>query len=76
MRILTGKVISKLGENTAKVSVERIVVHPLYKKRFKRQRNFLVHDEVGVKVGEKVRFSDTKPYSKMKKWKIIGGIKK
>ena len=76
MRILTGKVISKLGEKTAKVSVERVVVHPKYKKRFKRERSYLVHDEVGVNVGDGVRFTDSRPYSKMKKWKITERIKK
>jgi len=75
MRTLKGKVTSKIGEKTVKVSVERIVVHPMYKKRFKRSREFLVHDEVGVGVGEKVRFSDSRPYSKMKKWKIVERIK-
>ena len=71
MRTLIGKVISKLGEKTVKVSVERIVVHPLYKKRFKRSRSYLVHNELEVAVGDKVKFSDTKPISKMKKWKVI-----
>jgi small subunit ribosomal protein S17 len=76
MRIIIGKVISKLDEKTAKVSVDRVVVHPLYKKRFRRSRGYLVHDEIGVEVGDKVKFSDSKPYSKTKKWKIIERIAK
>lgn len=71
MRMLTGKIISKLGEKTAKISVERIVVHPLYKKRFKRSRNYLVHDEIGTKVGDVVQFRPSRPYSKLKKWRIV-----
>jgi len=76
MRILAGKVISKIGENTAKIAVERIVVHPKYKKRFKKSRDFLVHDEIGVKIGDRVKFADSKPYSKLKKWKITERINK
>lgn len=71
MRTLIGKVTSKIGEKTVKVSVERMVIHPLYKKRFKMSRQYLVHDEVGVNVGDKVKFSDSRPISKMKKWKVI-----
>lgn len=56
---------------TATVVVERILVHPIYKKRFKRVRKFQVHDELGVKIGDKVSFVTTRPVSKLKKWKII-----
>ena len=56
---------------TATVVVERILVHPIYKKRFKRVRKFQVHDELGVKIGDKVSFVTTRPISKLKKWKII-----
>jgi small subunit ribosomal protein S17 len=70
MKIFRGKVTAKKMENTATVVIERVVVHPLYKKRFKRDRKYQVHDEIGSKVGDRVRFVASKPYSKMKKWKI------
>jgi small subunit ribosomal protein S17 len=47
-----------------------MTIHPLYKKRLKRIRKYQVHDEMGVKVGDNVRFADSHPYSKTKKWKI------
>ena len=56
---------------TATVAVERVVIHPMYKKRFRRDTKFQVHDELGVKIGDLVRFTASKPYSKTKKWKII-----
>ena len=71
MKIFTGKVIGLKQEKTATVSVERVKVHPLYKKRFTRSTKYQVHDEVGTKVGDTVRFTACKPYSKMKKWKVI-----
>ena len=71
MKIFTGKVIGTKMPKTATVAVERIVIHPLYKKRFKRDRKYQVHDETGAAVGDIVKFVATKPYSKTKKWKIV-----
>lgn len=76
MKIFTGKVIATKTAKTAVVSVERVVVHPLYKKRFRRDRKYQVHDELGVKVNDMVRFSAGRPYSKTKKWSIIDVILK
>ena len=56
---------------TATVEVERVKIHPLYKKRFKRSTKYHVHDETGVKIGDMVKFADSRPYSKSKKWKIV-----
>ena len=72
MKIFTGKVISKKMNKTATVLVERVVVHPVYKKRFKLAKKYHVHDELGTNVGDIVSFVASKQYSKMKKWKIIG----
>ena len=71
MKIFTGRVIGKKMDKTATVAVERIVVHPVYKKRFKRIKKYHVHDEEGTKVGQKVKFIASKPYSKLKRWKIL-----
>ena len=71
MKIFTGKVVSTKMAKTAVVAVESTVIHPLYKKRFKRLKKFAVHDEVGVKVGDMVKFVETRPISKTKKWKIV-----
>lgn len=71
MKIISGKVISTKMQKTATVVVERIVVHPLYKKRYKRVKKYHVHDAFGVGVGQFVKFVASKPYSRTKKWKII-----
>lgn len=70
MKIFKGKVISTKMAKTATVAVERMVVHPIYKKRFRRVRKYHVHDEIGTKVGDTVKFVAAKPESKLKKWKI------
>jgi small subunit ribosomal protein S17 len=71
MKIFTGIVISTKMQKTAKVAIERVVAHPVYKKRVKRTRHYLVHDEMGAKDGQQVRFVASKPFSKMKRWKIV-----
>ena len=76
MIILSGKVISNKMEKTATVVVERVVVHPLYKKRFRRSKKYHVHDTFGVKVGQTVKFVASKPFSRSKRWKIIEVVDK
>ncbi len=71
MKILIGKVVSMKMDKTATVAVERVVVHPLYKKRYKRIKKYHVHDELGAKVNDVVKFVASKPYSKSKKWKLV-----
>ena len=70
MKIFTGVVINTKMPKTATVGVMRIVVDPLYKKRYKKIRKYHVHDELGVKPGDVVKFVASKPYSKLKRWKI------
>lgn len=70
MKIFEGEVVTHKMAKTATIAVTSIVVHPLYKKRLKRVKHYQVHDELGVKKGDKVKFVACKPYSKTKKWKI------
>jgi small subunit ribosomal protein S17 len=76
MKVFTGQVISKKMEKTATVVVNRVVEHPLYKKRYKRTKKYHVQDEIGVEVGQIVKFIASKPYSKTKKWRVVEVIKK
>ena len=71
MKILSGKVVSKKNSKTALVMVERVVPHPVYIKRLTKSKKYQVHDEVGVEVGQTVKFVACKPISKTKKWKIV-----
>jgi Ribosomal protein S17 len=71
MKIFKGKVVANSGQNTIKVEVERVVTHPVYGKRLKRVKKYLVHDELGHKLQDVVSFAASKPYSKMKKWKVV-----
>jgi small subunit ribosomal protein S17 len=71
VKVFTGKVISIKMAKTATIEVERRLAHPVYGKRVKRSKKYHVHDEIGVKVGETVRFVAGRPVSKLKKWRVI-----
>ena len=67
-----GVVVSDKGDKTIIVSISTIKVHPLYKKRYRRDKRYLVHDaENKYKVGDKVAFVSSRPYSKLKKWSVV-----
>ena len=76
MRILEGVVTSTKMAKTATVLVERFKSHPLYKKRIKVKKKYHAHDEIGVKVGDRVKIQECRPISKTKRFKIIEVIKK
>ena len=66
-----GKVVSDGCDKTIVVRVDRRVQHPLYKKVVIRSRKYHVHDEHNdARVGDKVRISETRPLSKMKRWEL------
>lgn len=68
----TGTVIAKTMRKTVKVQVERQVRHPRYKKPIRQRRTFLVHDENETcRVGDVVRIVETRPISRLKRWRVI-----
>ena len=73
MKALKGKVVSIKMDKTVTVEVERIVAHPMYKKRYKKTKKYQVHSEKKYEIGDVVEFITCKPVSKTKKWKIVEG---
>ena len=71
MKTFTGIVIGKKMAKTATVAVERIIIHPVYKKRLKVTKKYQVQDDFDAQLGNKVDFVATKPISKLKRWKIV-----
>ena len=67
-----GTVVAKNMKKTVTVQVERQIRHPLYKKIVRRRQTFLVHDETEkCKVGDTVRIVETRPISKLKRWRVL-----
>lgn len=66
-----GVVIGNKMKKTVTVLIERQVRHPIYKKIVKRRKKFLAHDEYEkCKVGDLVKIVETRPLSKMKRWRV------
>ena len=73
----TGKVVSDKMDKSVLVAVERLVKHPLYQKYFKKTKKFMAHDEKNeCRVGDKVKIMETRPLSKLKRWRLIEVIEK
>lgn len=72
---LIGEVISDKTDKTRIVLVKSVKIHPLYRKRFIVRKKYYVHDEQNVsKLWDTVKFRETKPVSKLKKWAFVEKI--
>jgi small subunit ribosomal protein S17 len=66
-----GQVVSRSGNKTIVVEVTRRVQHPLYKRFTNKTKKFYAHDEQNQsQVGDRVRIVETRPLSKMKRWRM------
>lgn len=70
-QIFKGRVVSTKTANTATVLMESRKTHPLYKKSYAQSKKYLVHDDLGVKMGDLVEIVKCKPMSKNKHFKIV-----
>jgi small subunit ribosomal protein S17 len=70
-----GLIVSDKADKTVTVAVEALVRHPMYKKRVRRSKKFIVHDERNeASVGDTVRIIETRPLSKRKRWRLANVI--
>ena len=75
-KILTGIVVSDKPNKTVTVVVERKYSHPVLKKVVKVRKKYNAHDEKNkYKNGDKVSIIESKPYSKNKKFEVMGNTK-
>ena len=71
-KLRTGKVVSDKMQKTVVVMIERLVKHPQYKRYVRRRSRFKVHDEKNeCKEGDIIRFMETRPLSKEKRWRFV-----
>jgi small subunit ribosomal protein S17 len=67
-----GRVVSDKMEKTVVVEIVRLVRHPGVGRFVRRRTKFKVHDEGNVcRVGDVVRFMETRPLSKDKRWRFL-----
>jgi small subunit ribosomal protein S17 len=76
-KVMTGTVVSDKMQKTIVVSIERLVKHATYGKYVRRRNKFKVHDEKNeAKIGDVVRFMETRPQSKDKRWRLIDFVQR
>jgi small subunit ribosomal protein S17 len=64
--------VSDKNAKTVIVSVERRIMHPVYKKFIRRSKRFAAHDESNAcKVGDVVMIRECRPISKSKRWEVV-----
>jgi len=69
-RRLTGVVTKTKLTKTVTVRVDRSYRHPLYGKVIRTSKKYLVHDELGCQLGDKVQIVESRPLSKKKRWVV------
>jgi small subunit ribosomal protein S17 len=70
-KTVVGNVVSTKMHKTIVVEVERRKAHPLYRRVVRMTKKFYAHDENNTAhVGDVVRLEETRPLSKLKRWKL------
>lgn len=76
-KVRQGVVVSDKNDKTIVVSVEERKPHPIYKKMITTSKKFHAHDENNeAGVGDTVLIMETRPLSKMKRWRLIRVVEK
>jgi len=71
-KVREGTVLSRSMDKTAVVAVVQRVRHPRYAKTVQRTKRLYVHDEANASaVGDRVRVAETRPLSKLKRWRLV-----
>src|SRR5678809_261657 len=73
----TGEVVSSRMDKTIVVRTVTRVPHPKFGKIVKQMKKFYAHDEQNqAKPGDTVRIMETRPLSKLKRWRLVEVVQK
>ncbi len=71
-----GRVVSNKMDKTIVVVVETLKKHRIYKRTYKQTKRLQAHDEENIcQIGDIVRIEESRPLSKMKRWRLIEVVK-
>jgi len=71
-----GTVSSDKMQKTVVVRVDRLVLHPKYRRYVRRTSKFMAHDDLGATTGDRVRIVETRPLSANKRWRVVEIVQK
>jgi len=76
-RTITGTVTSNKMEKSITVAVERKIMHTKYGKYLKKTKKYHAHDETNdAKIGDTVKIMETRPLSKLKRWRLVDVVER
>ncbi len=76
-KTVRGTVISDRMDKTVVVVTETMARHPLYGKFVRKRKKLYAHDEENqCSVGDLVQLAETRPLSRLKRWRVVSIIKK
>ncbi len=76
-KVRQGVVVSDANDKTIVVSVEERKPHPIYGKMITSTKKYHAHDEENTAgVGDTVQIMETRPLSKMKRWRLYKIVEK
>ena len=76
-KVMQGMVTSNKMSKTLVIQIDRKVKHPMYEKFVSRRTKLYAHDEKGeAKVGDIVEVVQTRPLSKLKRWRLVRIVQK
>ncbi|MBI4553050.1 MAG: 30S ribosomal protein S17 [Candidatus Latescibacteria bacterium] len=76
-KVRVGRVVSNAMKKTVVIAVDRQVRHPLYGRYIRRTTTLMAHDEDQTcQVGDVVRVMETRPLSKLKRWRFVEVVKR
>lgn len=71
-KVREGTVVSNKMQKTVTVKVERTIRHPHFEKTVSDRKKYYAHCELpDVKIGQRVRITETRPLSKLKRWRVV-----
>jgi small subunit ribosomal protein S17 len=72
-----GKVVGDKMDKSVVVGVERLEMHPIYKKFYRKTSRFMAHDEENsAGIGDTVLIMETRPLSRRKRWRLVKILEK
>lgn len=76
-KVRQGIVVSDVNDKTCVVKIEERKPHPIYGKMMTSTKKFHAHDENNeAHIGDTVQIMETRPLSKMKRWRLVKIIEK
>jgi small subunit ribosomal protein S17 len=70
-KVREGVVVSNKMQKTVTVKVTRSIRHPHFEKVIARAKKYYAHTEEQLEIGQRVKIVETRPLSKMKRWRVL-----